>query len=228
MDYGYEYERKELLPLVSELAQQYTRHESTSITYERAQSLMEAVLYCIEECGRYEGSDMEPAFGAEPPVRREARAHYEDSDVGPAFGAEPPARREMSLRERYQMGAILVRKKAEKVRELYNGLSPEFEDYGVRCLRDTVRQGIPRFLQWYDIKFCPQDMVIELEYPLLTDLGGLRGVDAVYQYMRALCVEQKLLRGYGRDYVLDILERRRPEYPDMVENICGIVMGEIS
>ncbi|MCI7812933.1 MAG: DUF6179 domain-containing protein [Lachnospiraceae bacterium] len=44
------YEMEELVPVVAELARKYTSGESTSITYERANQLMEAVLYCIHAC----------------------------------------------------------------------------------------------------------------------------------------------------------------------------------
>ena len=42
-----DYQMEELLPIVSELAQKYAGFESTSITYEKAQSLMEAVIFCL-------------------------------------------------------------------------------------------------------------------------------------------------------------------------------------
>lgn len=44
------YEMEELIPIVAALAEQYTSKESTSISYERANRLMEAVLYCIGQC----------------------------------------------------------------------------------------------------------------------------------------------------------------------------------
>lgn len=44
-----DYEMEELVPIVAELAEKYTAFESTSITYEKAEQLMEAVLYCIRE-----------------------------------------------------------------------------------------------------------------------------------------------------------------------------------
>lgn len=44
-----EYTLAELLPMVESLSRKYTRNESTSISYETAQQLMEAVIYCIEE-----------------------------------------------------------------------------------------------------------------------------------------------------------------------------------
>ena len=43
------YTMEELVPIVGKLAEKYTAHESTSITYEKAEQLMEAVLYCIHE-----------------------------------------------------------------------------------------------------------------------------------------------------------------------------------
>lgn len=45
------YEPEDLLPLAARLTKKYTGGESTSVTYETAQYLMEAVLYCINECG---------------------------------------------------------------------------------------------------------------------------------------------------------------------------------
>lgn len=43
------YEMEELVPVVGKLVRQYTAHESTSVTYEKAEQFMEAVLYCIRE-----------------------------------------------------------------------------------------------------------------------------------------------------------------------------------
>lgn len=43
------YEMDELMPVVAELTRKYTSGESSSVTYETARHLMEAVLYCIGE-----------------------------------------------------------------------------------------------------------------------------------------------------------------------------------
>ena len=50
------YQMEELIPIVGKLAEKYTGIESTSISYEKAEQLMEAVLYCIgkaEDKGPY-------------------------------------------------------------------------------------------------------------------------------------------------------------------------------
>lgn len=48
------YEIEELVPIVAKLAEGYTSRESTSITYDRAQQLMGAVLYSIQQGERTE------------------------------------------------------------------------------------------------------------------------------------------------------------------------------
>ena len=47
---GFEYEMEELVPVVAALSEKYTSKESTSVSYETARHLMEAVIYCINEC----------------------------------------------------------------------------------------------------------------------------------------------------------------------------------
>lgn len=45
-----EYPMEELIPILAELTDRFTSKESTSVTYERARELMEAIMYCIRQC----------------------------------------------------------------------------------------------------------------------------------------------------------------------------------
>lgn len=186
---------EELFPIVSELAQKYTGYESTSITYEKAQSLMEAVLFCLNE--------------------------YNNLYAKSIF------QKEISVREQYNIGAKLLSEKVEDIRKTFNKLSLQFEDFGVKCLYDTVQKGIPQFLKWYDIKFCPQDTILTLDYPLLIDCRAMTGADAVYQYIRAIQMEQIFLGKFDRNYIVSVLEKYNPEFRDMMENICSVVLTNI-
>lgn len=190
-----DYQMEELLPIVSELAQKYAGYESTSITYEKAQSLMEAVLFCLSE---YNSS-------------------AKDSLV----------QRDISVKKQYNIGAKLLSEKVENIRKIFNEISFQFEDFGVKCLYDTVQKGIPQFLKWYDIKFCPQNTILTLDYPLLIDCSPLTGADAVYKYIRAIQTEQIFLGKFDRNYVMLVLEKYNFEYRDMIENICSIVLTNI-
>lgn len=63
-----DYEMEELVPIVGKLADKYTAHESTSITYEKAEQLMGAVLYCIHEL--WESSGKVPSINEKIPAQR--------------------------------------------------------------------------------------------------------------------------------------------------------------
>ena len=45
-----EYPMEELIPILAELTDRFTSKDSTSVTYERARQLMEAIMYCIRQC----------------------------------------------------------------------------------------------------------------------------------------------------------------------------------
>lgn len=53
-----DYEMEELVPIVGKLAEKYTANESTSITYEKAEQLMGAILYCIHELKEINGNTL--------------------------------------------------------------------------------------------------------------------------------------------------------------------------
>lgn len=53
-----DYKMEELVPIVGKLAEKYTAYESTSITYEKAEQLMGAVLYCIHELKEINGNTL--------------------------------------------------------------------------------------------------------------------------------------------------------------------------
>ena len=101
------------MPLVKELSWKYTGKASTSITYEAAQQLMKAVLYCIQEYTLGAGKDV----------------------LCPG--------KKVSAREAYELGYALVLKKTQDARECYNQVAEHFDSYGNRAYEETFRKGIP-------------------------------------------------------------------------------------
>ncbi|SHO43282.1 DUF6179 domain-containing protein [Anaerocolumna xylanovorans] len=180
-----EYEMEELLPLVEKLTFKYTSGDSSSVTYETARMLMEAILYCIREYDR-EGSE----FG----IRTN-----EKTDAATA----------------YKLGFEAVTAKVYKTKELYHTILEEFEDYGCRNLRNTVIEGMPAFFLWYDPKFKPQDHLLTLDYPALRPVNDLCGVDAIYQYLHNIKIESDFLKAFGSVQVEELLERVMPDYRNL-------------
>lgn len=212
----YGYEMEELIPVVAELAERYTGYEHSSVTYERAQMLMEAVLYCI---GEYKGSlsQAPKAELAQEGTEKAAAGTYE------VFSGEekiPPG-------QARRRGEELVLEKVKKLRELYNELMPGFKDFGMICLRDTMVKGLPLFFQRYDVRFAPQETLLTLDYPVLKDIKGWTGVDAVWEYVNCIAIEQRFLGELPVSLVRGILRSYHGEYEGLIENLCSIVLRSI-
>ena len=187
-----DYEMEELVPIVGKLAEKYTSHESTSITYEKAEQLMGAVLYCIHEL-------------------------WESS------GNAPSLNKKLSAQRAYEMGAAYVRDKSGKALDLYNRILPEFCHYENKCLYDTFVKGIPEFFKWYDVQFEPQNTILTLDYPLLKDISEYTGIDKIFEFIKAIGLEQKFLKLFPAGYVINILSKDNRNWQESMDNICEIV-----
>ena len=187
-----DYEMEELVPIVGKLAEKYTSHESTSITYEKAEQLMGAVLYCIHEL-------------------------WESS------GNAPSLNKKLSAQRAYEMGTAYVREKTGKALDLYNRILPEFCHYENKCLYDTFVKGIPEFFKWYDVQFEPQNTILTLDYPLLKDISEYTGIDKIFEFIKAIGLEQKFLKLFPAGYVINILSKDNRNWQESMDNICEIV-----
>ena len=191
-----DYEMEELVPIVGKLAEKYTSHESTSITYEKAEQLMGAVLYCIHEL-------------------------WESS------GNAPSLNKKLSAQRAYEMGAAYVREKTGKALDLYNRILPEFCHYENKCLYDTFVKGIPEFFKWYDVQFEPQNTILTLDYPLLKDISEYTGIDKIFEFIKAIGLEQIFLKLFHAGYVINILSKDNRNWQESMDNICEIVFTHV-
>lgn len=191
------YRPEELLPLVKELSEKYTGKASTSITYEAAQQLMKAVLYCIQEY----------TFGAGKDVLCPGK--------------------KVSAREAYELGYELVLKKTQDARECYNQVVEYFDSYGNRAYEETFRKGIPEFFLWYDAKLKPQDHILTLDYPVLGNDVKARGIDRMYEYLWCIDKEQQFLLRFPKAYVRTVNRERYPEYEEYFINVCQTPLRRI-
>lgn len=190
-----QYSLEEVIPIVSELAWKYTGCDYTSVTYEKAQMLMEAVLYCIHEYERQESNAL--------------------------------LVKHISAREAYEQGRAIVMGKLRRLQELYNQLIVDFKDYGSVCLRDTIRQGIPAFLDNYDFRFAPQETLLTLDYPILRDDTSISGISRVLSYVQCICLEQKFLKKINEHDIAETLRRYQRDYEHLIENICEIILQDM-
>lgn len=196
-----EYSLEELLPIVKMLSEKYTGKESTSITYESAEQLMEAVLYCIAE------------------------NEIEDGGLDSTEVRNPRAQKKAE--EAYETGYQFVLKKVMQVKAVYEGFIGDFKSYGNRNYYDTIVKGIPAFFTYYDAKFNPQDQILTLDYPTIDSPVNLCGVDAIYRYVTDIQLEQLFLKAFPEAYIRKALEDYHDNYEELYENICTIVLRDV-
>lgn len=189
------YEMDELVPIVAKLAEGYTSKESTSITYDRAQQLMEAVIYSINE--------------------------GEQSDFSLVQNDK------LSPEKMYAIGAKCVEEKTKDALKIYNEIMTSFLSYGNICLYDTVVRGLPEFFKWYDCRYEPQNTILTLDYPVLTDISEYTGIDKIYKYILCIQLEQKFLNRFSDEYVIEILSGYDKNYKLIIDNICEIVLMNV-
>jgi hypothetical protein len=194
-----DYKMEELIPIVAELTRKYTSNESSSISYDTARMLMNSVIYCINELNQ-----------------------TDDGIVlynGIMLSERPEAR------TAYDAGYQLVVQKTIKAKVLYDKIiATDFIHYGSQCYYDTVIKGMPAFFLYYDAKFKPQDHLLTLDYPTIKSVHKQCGVDAIYSYLEYINQEQKFLRRFSYNKVVNLLSRYHEDYEELFINLCSIVL----
>lgn len=192
-----EYQLEELMPIVKELSEKYTRKESTSITYELAQQLMEAVIYCIEQNDSVENSNLNTLLDTNTTI---------------------------SVKDAYNLGYTIAFNKVTKSMQIYDNIINGFNDYDNKAYHDTVVLGMPSFFKYYDIKFNPQNHLLTLDYPILININDKCGINAIYSYLNYIQLEQNFLNSLPESFVKKILVLYSKNYKSLFINICSIVL----
>lgn len=138
-----------------------------------------------------------------------------------------PAGTRISAGEAYRIGYQRVMEKTEETQKRYNSWIQDFRDYGNTAYRDTVAKGIPEFFRRYDARFCPQDHILTLDYPVLPKLDGLYGIDRISRYLKCIELEQLFLGKLPEIFVRETLGRYHAEYEGLFINLAEVVIHRI-
>lgn len=190
-----EYEIEELIPIVASLSEKYTSKESSSVRFETARMLMEAVIYCINECSMSNRNEI-------------------------MYTAKKPDAKSL-----YNKGYEILVEKVMEAKKTYERLIDDFEDYGCHNYKDTIMKGMPAFFIRYDADFNPQNHILTLDYPTLIESPDLCGINLILHYLKNIENETIFLDLFERKHVICLLQKIQPEYQSLYyDNICYPVL----
>lgn len=189
-----------LLPIIEMMVNKQSSMESTSITFEKAEQYMGAILYTIE-------------------VYNQA-ASSTKTDTTSLLPID-----ELSLRQQYELGVNQVLQLLKDCQILYGLIVDDFSDYRLRIYRETLIKGFPEFFKRYDPIYNPKDHLLTLDYmPMHLDTSK-QGVVLIKDYLTWIHYEKSFLSLWSDPQIMDLLERVMPHYKtDYMDNICYRVL----
>lgn len=195
------FQPEELFPIVTWLTKKYTQNESSSVSYDTAKQLMQAVIYCIQE-------------------------FYQTNKH--ANHASLMAQKAVTCQTAYELGYQKVIEKAKLCRDQYHELIVHFDTYECENYRDTILKGIPAFFLYYDPLYAPQDTILTLDYPVLAAWNiseNVTGIDLIYEYLTHISIEKTFLDYFDSAYICQLLSRVQDDYKHLyLDNICAPVL----
>ena len=129
------------------------------MAYEKAEQLMEAVLYTINQIDSCEenvtanetddyNANKTNYYDSYNYNANDCDVHYYNSNCynTNAYNELISGER-LSAKDEYARGCELLEQKVKKTIDLFQEMQPIFDDYGNRCLRDTFQKGMPELGQ---------------------------------------------------------------------------------
>lgn len=196
-----DYSEEEILEVVAERVRKFTSNESTSVTYNTARQIMSSVLYCMEAAEEEQEYSKENNFTSIINIQCNRKA-----------------------KETFRIGLNKKKDKISNARLLYDKLKDMFYNYENQCYFDTIISGMEGFFKVYDVEFDATNDILTLDYPLLKEVFGLKGIDLIYEYLLRTELEQQFLSRFAQKNVIEILSGYHSNHSEHIMNICKLVL----
>jgi hypothetical protein len=189
--------RSELLWELSRMIGKYNHGLGSSIRTEKAESILESMLYCVSV-----------ALKAAPDPGAMARA--------------------VSGAELFRRGLEQVKDLVEDSKRLTLDVLSTRTPTDLIAYNDTLDHGIPSFFQAYDPDFAAHETAALIDYPLLRQEHGLRGILYLHSYLEELKKENGFCAGYGKNHIRAVLlvhgQKHHLDYREMLVNIPELLL----
>lgn len=145
-----------------------------------------------------------------------------------AVAAGAPAGQKPDAGMLYRQGQTILNRRYKEMRELCQNLFAVFCDYNCDFIKQSVFYNLQECYKSLDVIRAPHILPVELEYPVLADLGGLCGLDRAYAFAVSAKTEWEFLSVFRAEAVCGLLERYTPDYrQNFYENLSEVVLQQM-
>lgn len=166
-----------IMDLLKELILKYTKGESTSVSVETTESLLNSILYSLD-------------------------FHLLKID-NPEAALKELKKKE--VRKMYEEGLELIRLCVIDTKRLYEKIKKERLKVGLEAYNTTIDEAIPCFFEKYTIVFETHNTMASIDYPLVFDDMRVRGISYIRNYLEHLDIETEFCRFFLEEHIEKIL-----------------------
>lgn len=187
----------ELSLTLQKLAKKYTLNDSSTMTIELAQKLLNAILYSIN--------------------------FYLDS-LNENNTSITTANIELDSFEMYEKGQILIKKCFENAHKSYICLKNNILDVHNLSYYDTISNGLGQFFEQYNIQYQPHETPGSIDYQLFMPIDGLEGIRFIDKYIKLLEIENNFLIKFDMYDINALLKGYSADSDALLINVYGLVL----
>lgn len=184
----------ELMMILVDKYKKYTINDHSSITVEKAQQLMNSILYCIN--GYLKSLDKGLVSASE---------HYNAIDL-------------------YEKGLETEKANLSNAKKLLMYVKSNTLNIDNYYYQDTILKGIDLFFRSYDILYAANETPGSIDYPLALPIYDLEGVEYILEYLNRLYVENNFCACFALDDIECLLKKFNDDYKDLPFNIFEVVV----
>lgn len=151
----------QIILILKELIQQYTRGESSSLRIDRAESLLCSIMYCIDAW----------CIGETSPY--EAVEQLKTTE----------------LKEIYKKGVECVAAWFDETKGLFSEIRKNKLDVDIESYNLTISEVMPLFFEKYNVVFDSHNAIASIDYPLVFDDMSIQGVLYIKRYLEHFYIE---------------------------------------
>ena len=184
--------QQDTMRLLEYITRRYTGFDSTSVTVDRAQELLESALFTV-------GVQLKTFSAPDEALN----AVLKDG-----------------LLSQYRAGREHLNELLSRAHSYQTSLLENLFPTGNEFYSATVLGGISGFFKLYRPDYAAQEIHITADYPTLIGLPPLKGAEFIVRYLRQLCTENAFLNLFDPLLIDRLLRAHEPRYEHIPLNLC--------